>query len=156
MAEIACGHIAGAMCLDGGAYCLSCPPMQRAQPFRMSIWRLGLLVLGWYGLVLQALLGGQLAARAAFDPAGMAALCSGDVAFHGSPGTPLHVAGACDCIAHCSNVATGGPPRTAFIAVVARSFAVEPAIAAQEAFIPVVMHFGAPVRGPPERAFHFT
>ncbi len=156
MAEIACGSIAEEMRLDGEAFCLSCRPMQRAQPFRMSIWRLGLLVLGWYALVLQALLGGQLAPRAAFDPAGMAALCSGDVTFHGAPDKPLHVAGACDCIAHCSNVAAGGPPRGALAVEIARSFAVEPAFAAKKTFIPVVVHFGAPVRGPPERAFHFA
>ena len=143
--------------LDGSGSSPSCPHMQRARPFRMSIWRLGLLVLGWYALILQALIGGQLAARAAFDPPGISALCSeGAQALHGAPGQPQHSSGACECIAHCSNISAGAPPRVAAALQVSRGYALEKPRAANALFIPSIVHTGAPPRGPPSVAAFFA
>jgi len=139
--------------LDVGPSWPSCPPMQRALPFRISVWRLGLLVLGWYALVLQALIGGQLSARAAFDPLAMAALCSeGTQALHGAPDQPLHSASACECMAHCSNVSGGVPPRVVAELQSLRGYELEKPRAANALFIPSIIHAGAPARGPPSVA----
>jgi hypothetical protein len=124
--------------------------MQRARPFRLGIWRLGLLVLAWYALVIQGLLGGAMAARASFDPLAMAGLCAdGPTAGHESPSAPLHTAGSCDCIAHCASAGSGAPPRDA-MALRAPTFATAAiAVVPGGQFEPILLLAAAPARGPP-------
>jgi hypothetical protein len=125
-------------------------PMQRAGPFRLSVWRLGVLLLAWQALVLQAVLALPASARVASDPLRMAVLCLDSVeAFHGAPDAPLHAGGSCDCIAHCANATPAAPAVVASIAERIASGGVALPVRFAATFIPVAARTGAPARGPP-------
>lgn len=126
--------------------------MRRTQPFRLTLWRLGSLILAWYALVLQTWFAGPLALEhAQTDPLGQAIICSQATdAAPGTgnlPGAPLHA--DCTCLAHCAgNLLTGIVP-AGVASAGAPHWSEEPAVFRPSQSALPIWRAGTPVRGPP-------
>jgi hypothetical protein len=126
--------------------------MQRARPLRLNAWRLGLLVLAWYALVLQAMLAAPAAMRLAGDPALAAALCLDADRTHQTPGDLPHNTDGCSCTFHCTGTSPAVPTAFATATLLGRT-AGEALASAADQFIPIALRDHASARGPPSDTF---
>ena len=139
--------------LDAAPLPAFCPHMQRARPFRMNVWRLGLLVLACYALVLQNMLAAPVAAGSAANPTFAAALCTdADRAAHQSPGDPSHNGDRCSCTFHCTGASPATPASSAAALLHERTAGESLAIAADQ-FKSIALRDHASARGPPSDTF---
>ena len=131
--------------------------MNRARPFRLTMWRLGCLILAWYALVLQSVLLATTASAHDANSLASITLCLDGGTAHGLPDGPAgepplhssHQGGACACIVHGMGGSPLAPPAMAASLsglVLAGS---EPLTADDILILPVACRGHAAARGPP-------